>query len=301
MKRIDMNNLIARYTLGLLFILIGLSSCAPKGESNATDSFVNTEANNQLLHYWDDFDVADTAALNNPNVGEQAFVDFIAAFPSNSDTVVKRAIYSLFAKVTQNSLSQRYFIKQFEHYLYDANSPMRNDTYYQYVLEALLQSNSLDVADQYRFGERLKLVSKNQVGKQALDFKVELVDGAKTNIYDINSPFTLLFFYEPGCSHCEAAIEQFQNTAAFQNLVSQNTLKVMAVYAAGDRNTWNNYQSQIPTSWINGFDWDEQILSNAIYDLKASPTIYLLDQDKKVILKDTDLSQVVLFFNTNDL
>src|SRR5690554_5311840 len=136
MKRIYMNHLIARYTLGLLFVLIGLSSCAPKGESSKTSEFTNDslanrkEADNQLLHYWDNFDVADTAALNDPNIGEQAFVDFIAAFPSASNTLVKQAIYNLVAKAAQKPVSQQYFIKQFEHYLYDANSPMRNDTYY---------------------------------------------------------------------------------------------------------------------------------------------------------------------------
>ncbi|MNP83768.1 hypothetical protein D3C76_1828110 [compost metagenome] len=48
--------------------------------------------------------------------------------------------------------------------------------------------------------------------------------------------------------------------------------------------------------WINGFDTDSKILSFNLYDLKASPTIYLLDENKKVILKDTYLQPVIQYF-----
>src|SRR5690606_22981267 len=122
----------------------------------------------------------------------------------------------------------------------------------------------------------------------------------KVSLHDIDAHFTLLFFYEPGCSHCEETIVQFQNTSVLQNLVSQNRLKVLAVYTAGDHAIWKRYQSHIPKDWINGFDQEMRILSKALYDLKASPTVYLLDEDKKVVLKDTDLSQLTLFFNLNN-
>src|SRR5690606_32921875 len=141
-----------------------------------------------------------------------------------------------------------------EHYLYDANSPMRNDVYYEQVLEVLLQSRWLDEADTYRFRERLILVRRNKVDTQALDFKFQRVDGSVSTLYDGRAPFTLLMFYEPGCSHCEAVIEQLQSTPGFQELTNKGTLDVLAVYALGERSIWEKYQPHIPASWMNGFD-----------------------------------------------
>ncbi len=38
--------------------------------------------------------------------------------------------------------------------------------------------------------------------------------------------------------------------------------------------------------WINGYDKELTVLERELYDLKAMPTLYLLDKDKKVLLKD---------------
>ena len=40
--------------------------------------------------------------------------------------------------------------------------------------------------------------------------------------------------------------------------------------------------------------------TNRLYDIKAIPTIYLLDSDKKVILKDCSLEAVESFFSVID-
>jgi len=42
----------------------------------------------------------------------------------------------------------------------------------------------------------------------------------------------------------------------------------------------------MPKNWIHGRDENEYLYKNKVYDLYAIPTIYLLDKNKKVILKD---------------
>ena len=45
-------------------------------------------------------------------------------------------------------------------------------------------------------------------------------------------------------------------------------------------------QQDMPRQWIHGSDDDEYLYKHDIYDLHAIPSIYLLDKDKKVLLKD---------------
>jgi hypothetical protein len=47
---------------------------------------------------------------------------------------------------------------------------------------------------------------------------------------------------------------------------------------------------------INSYDKGTAVLKNELYDLKASPTIYLLDKDKRVILKNTGIEQINQYF-----
>lgn len=51
----------------------------------------------------------------------------------------------------------------------------------------------------------------------------------------------------------------------------------------------------MPANWINGFDSNQEIANEELYDLKAMPTLYLLDKGKKVLLKDADLDEILLF------
>ncbi|MDD2511853.1 MAG: hypothetical protein PHS71_01200 [Proteiniphilum sp.] len=47
-------------------------------------------------------------------------------------------------------------------------------------------------------------------------------------------------------------------------------------------------------------DRAKEIIQKQLYDLKTIPTLYLLDQDKKVIFKETLEETVESFFSVSD-
>ena len=47
----------------------------------------------------------------------------------------------------------------------------------------------------------------------------------------------------------------------------------------------------------NGYDKKLVIKEKNLYDLKAIPTLYLLDKDKKVLLKDATVAQIDQYLN----
>lgn len=198
------------------------------------------------------------------------------------------------AKVNRTSFD--YFIKQYEHYLYDGNSPMRNDIVYESVLRYLIKTDLLSDLEKEAYRPTYKLILRNKVGQTAEDFTYELANGKKQKLSDTKANYTFLIFYDPDCSHCKETIQQLRDTPQLVQLFAQLKVQVVAIDPWGDRTKWKNYQSQLSDQWINGFDSESRILSFNLYDLKASPTIYLLDENRKVLLKDTYLQQVIAYF-----
>ncbi|WP_313419546.1 DUF5106 domain-containing protein [Sphingobacterium multivorum] len=254
-------------------------------------------ADSTLFHFWDKFDMQDTTQVKNPEKGEQQLADFIQLLAQTPDSATRdKAVDLMLDKAKVNRTSFDYFIKQYEHYLYDGNSPMRNDIVYESVLRYLVKTDLLSGLEKEAYRPTYKLVLRNKEGKTAEDFTYELANGKKQKLSDTKSKYTFLIFYDPDCSHCKETIHQLRDTPQLVQLFSQLQVKVLAIDPWGDRTKWKNFQSELADQWINGFDSESKILSFNLYDLKASPTIYLLDENKKVVLKDTYLQQVIAYF-----
>ncbi|WP_333625999.1 DUF5106 domain-containing protein [Sphingobacterium siyangense] len=254
-------------------------------------------ADSTLFHFWDKFDMQDTAQVKNPEKGEQQLADFLQLLAQHPDSATRdKAIDLMLDKAKVNRTSFDYFIKQYEHYLYDGNSPMRNDIVYESVLRYLIKTDLLSDLEKEAYRPTYKLVLRNKVGQTAEDFTYELANGKKQKLSDTKANYTFLIFYDPDCSHCKETIQQLRDTPQLVQLFAQLKVQVVAIDPWGDRTKWKDYQSQLSDQWINGFDSESKILSFNLYDLKASPTIYLLDENKKVLLKDTYLQQVIAYF-----
>ena len=52
-----------------------------------------------------------------------------------------------------------------------------------------------------------------------------------------------------------------------------------------------------PETWYNGFDPDFVIRGDVLYNVRAIPSLYLLDKDKNVMMKDAVTERVIDFLN----
>ncbi|AJW64729.1 hypothetical protein VO54_03298 [Elizabethkingia miricola] len=279
-----------------------LFSCVKKTDSQATqhqeligkknEQSTDNESRS-ITHYWDHYNFTDTNAIKDPAQAEQALVDFIALFPDSNQKQVSKSIKAMLEKASVNKEVFNFFKEGYEKYLYDPNSPLHNDVYYLPVLEYLVNTKHLNDAEKIRYRMLLKLVNKNMPGSVATDFEFIDSSGKNENLHQIKAPEKLLVFYDPECSHCAEAIKQMSQDVRINTLISQAKLKVVAVSPVEDINKWKAYQVNIPAKWINGFDKKGDLKQKELYDIKAFPTIYLLDEKNEVVLKDTSLEQVL--------
>ena len=70
------------------------------------------------------------------------------------------------------------------------------------------------------------------------------------------------------------------------DLIEQGRLKILVLYPDEDLVAWRQHLGDYPSQWINAYDKGMKITSQRLYDLKAIPSLYLLDENKRVLAKD---------------
>jgi len=185
-------------------------------------------------------------------------------------------------------------------YLYDPNSPLRDEDVYLPFVERLAASKytSDDIRPAYVY--EAQMCALNPRGSKAADFTFRTVKGRNLRLYDIKADYTILFFSNPGCEACREIVETI-NSAPFADLMQKDgKLAIVNVYIDEDIQAWKEYVDFYPKSWYNGYDPKLIIRDNTLYNVRAIPSVYLLDSDKKVMLKDADIVKVLnTLYNIN--
>lgn len=245
-----------------------------------------------VRHYWENVDFADTTYLDHREVMEQAWVDYIDIMKLVPEETAISAIKQMYKDAGKKKKVFFFFTDLAEKYLYDPNSPMRNEELYIPVLDAMLESTVLDDTEKILPKGRRELAEQNRLGRQAEDFTYTLVSGKSGTLYGVKADYTLLFINNPGCHACEEGIKELKQAPAINKEFEAGNLKILSVYPDEDKEEWERHLSDFPKEWINGYDKKLMIKEKNLYDLKAIPTLYLLDKNKKVLLKDAVVGQI---------
>ena len=83
-----------------------------------------------VKHYWDKFDFKDTTYIHEPQVTEQALSNYIDLMNYVSPAAMSSSVKAMMKQTEQDSAMFQYFSEMMEKYLYDPNSPLRNEEMY---------------------------------------------------------------------------------------------------------------------------------------------------------------------------
>ncbi|MGM9787652.1 MAG: DUF5106 domain-containing protein [Candidatus Cryptobacteroides sp.] len=164
-----------------------------------------------------------------------------------------------------------------EKYLYDPISPYRNEDLFG-ILAASVG------------GEKYEGIARrcalNAVGSKATDFRMVDRRGRDLTLYGIEAEYVLIFFSNPGCTSCKQIIELLSQDELIGQAVKDRHLKVLSVYIDEDMELWQEHIGDYPKEWIVAYDPLLILRNMDIYNIRAIPSLYLLDKDKTVLLKD---------------
>ena len=250
-----------------------------------------------LTHYWDKFSFTDTTLVDNRDVTEQGFVNFIALLldGTTSEELARESLKNWCKGFVGKDHALRVLTQTADEYLYNPNSPFYNEALYGLYLETMLDvlPQTDAVRSSYQF--KLELVRRNNPGDRATDFTYYLPDGTRCTLgtTPTKNDRLLLVFYDPECESCHEVLQQMAADASLAEAVQSGKLSVLAVYTEGNEEAWRKALPDMPDKWIVGTD-REVVKTGALYDLKAMPSLYLLDGQKRVLLKDVPYEKIHL-------
>lgn len=248
-------------------------------------------------HYWDNMPFGDTTYINK-EVTLQAFSDY-ANMLTRSGMPVEMAVGSvdnMMNRARVDSAMFAYFARMAEDHFFTPNVPYRNDDIYVGVLQNILTWDGADELHKLRPRTQLALANQNRVGQAANPLTITLADDSQLPLYDVKADYTLLYFANPDCPICKQLTEDLQASPTVERLVGSGKMRVVTVYAEDNLDLWRSHAAEaLPAEWTNGYAIDFN--DEQLYDLRAIPSMYLLDRDKKVLLKDAmEAGQIDWYF-----
>ncbi len=254
-----------------------------------------------LKHYWDRF--ADTSLhhlrCDSLYIGgvakedlEQAFANWLYVMTEAGPASYDKAVGVLYDKIVlcekADSSSNIYegTVEVACRYFYDPNSPLRDEEMYLPLCRRLAESPLQDSLHRAKYAKDAANCSLNRIGTKAADFAFSDKNGRIRTLYSIKADWTLLFFSNPGCHACKDIIEHLKAMKGFNESIAAKKLAIVNVYIDEDMTGWYDYMPYYPENWYNGYDHNLVIRTDHLYDVRAIPSLYLLDKEKKVVLKD---------------
>lgn len=252
-----------------------------------------------VLHFWDAFAKVDQptdsltiGGVPKADVESQmgVFATLLQQAPIPAGQKAMQALYTNLEKAPglfepMVELTKRYF--------WDPNSPVRNEALYLPFVKALSQSPLVkeDLRSAYAWDARL--CALNLPGSTAADFRFVDTSGRTRTLHSVKAEYVLLVFGNPDCTACRELVENMSSIPQIAALEASGRLKVVDIYIDQEIDVWKQRMASYPKNWINGYDPDYIIRQDLVYDVRAVPSIYLLDRDKTVLLKDAP-EEVVL-------
>lgn len=277
-----------------------------KGEHVAIPMIFKSTAYQQehvLMHYWDH--LSSVALRVSSELHEKLFVDYINLFNGMPNKVVEGSLRKMTDLYLHDSLMLKQVLEISEKYFYHPNSPIRNEEWYIPVIETVLRSSDISSVQKIRLNYLLHLMNKNRINTVATNFNMTLANRSEFDLYDIESEYIILYFSNPDCQACIETTNEMTQSELMNILIHKNTnqksmLKVVNIYTDEDIDSWLTKEPHLPKSWINAYDRQCTINKEELYDLKAIPTLYLLDKDKRVILKDVTFKIIEMYLESKN-
>lgn len=304
------------------FCLVALASCGPrKGNGNGEPAVrrafqrvdvpaVITDSDERLAwgtaHFWDNYLNPATAVndtLNGVTLDELeqevgTFTGLLNLIPAkDAFAAVERFWGQLeaFQKAQEKSLVFKHLYELVERYLYDPNSPLRNEDLCVPLFKGRLGSPLTPDSMREYYSWQVKMCSMNSVGTKAADFTFIDTAGKKRSLYGIRADYLVLIFGNPDCAACRELMDAMSFVPEIVNLSISGRLKIADIYIDEDVAAWKAGAAGYPPTWINGYDPSGAIRGDLLYHVRAIPSIYLLDASKTVLLKDATQERLLAY------
>ncbi len=285
--------------MGVLLAAMKESPLPPKKAITHQDSIDNYHY--YKAHYWDGITFMDDRIVRTPFFLPKLEKYYQEVIIQQPDTIIADLDYKLLLArtapemykfllnwATDEYISPKYmgldavFVHLFNKYHSKGLSPWLNDK----QMETITRRAYMQMA--------------NLIGEKAADLNMVDSTNKPVSLYSVKAPYTVVIFWDPTCGHCKEELPHIDSL--YKASWKAKGVKVYAVLTEDQKPAWVKYIKEHKLGdWINVYQTKEMADAVAkteqpsfrqLYDVIMTPTMYLLDNDKRIIGKKLTWKQL---------
>lgn|SRR5690348_1856495 len=253
-------------------------------------------------HFWDGISFMDDRIIRTPFFIPKLEKYFREVLSPAPDSIIKESDYLLLrARVAPEMY--KFLLNWFtDEYIYPKY--MGQDAVFVHLFEAYHSkgvSSWLSEKQKTIISNRAYMLMANLIGEQAANLEMTDSAGKAMSLYEVNAPYIIVCFWDPTCSHCKVEVPELDSL--YHAKWEKEGVKIFGVLTDSKVfDQWKEFMSKNNLhSWINVYQTDEQKKAaegnkkpsfKQLYDVTQTPTLYLLDKDKKIIAKKLTIEQM---------
>lgn len=270
---------------------------APKRPDGSIDSTFQLRWYRQ--HFFDNFDLADDAYIRMPRpIYQEKIYEYLdKLFVPHPDSITN-AIDFIVSRSKKNQETYKYSVWM-SVVKYQNPEIMGLDRVYVNLYDKYFATGEMNFWTNEKLRKDLKEAAnrmrKSLVGETGPNLIMQDSKFQKRALYDIRNRYTILFIFDPDCSHCKEETPKLVNF--YKANKSKFDVEVFAVSSDTSMVKMRNYIKDMNMPWItvNGPRTYVGAYQD-LYDAITTPTLYILDQKKKIIGKKIPVEKLDEFF-----
>lgn len=245
-------------------------------------------------HFWDYTNLNSKSTLINPFFENNRKLYFEQVLGHDPDTVIKHLNTLLNSPIDDQV---RKVLVSTATYHYETSNYMGEDKVFVWLAQTYYNSGFADWMDKddlAKIKEKSDGLSTELIGNPARDFAFDTKDRGRIKLTDVQSPITILYFWDSTCGHCKKETPRLKK---FYEEYKDKGVEVVAITLENEFTSWNKYIDENELSWINGYESDfERPNFLWYYYIPSTPKKLVLDKDKKIIAKNLDVETTLRTF-----
>lgn len=269
----------------------------PKKQDGSIDSTFQLRWYRQ--HFFDNFDLSDDALLRMPRpVFSEKLNEYVDKLYAPQSDTVTRALNRVIALAKKNPETYKYSVFV---YLMKYQQPeiMGLDAVFVNLYDKYIVTGEMDfwmnAGMKKNMKEHAERLRKSMIGNTGPNLIMQDQFLKPRSMYDIKSKYTILYIFDPDCGHCK------KETPKLSEFYTKNKTKfnveVYAVSTDSSMAKMKDYMKEMNMKWITVNGPRTYVGSyHELYDAMTTPSLFILDDKKKIIGKKIPAEKLEDFF-----
>lgn len=253
-------------------------------------------------HYWDGITFMDDRIIRTPFFLpklERYFREIVSPAP---DSTIKDMEYIILLSRSNPEMYKfllNWFTDEYINPKYMGQDKVFVHLFEKYHSKGI--TNWLNEKQLTAISNRAYMVMSNLIGEKAANLEMTNIAGVKSPLYNIKADYTVIAFWDPTCGHCRTEMPLMDSL--YKEKWKNDGVKIYAVLSeVKEKEKWLEFiKEHHLEEWINVYETDAQrkAIEDAktpsykqLYDVTQTPTLYLLDKEKRIIAKKLTLEQM---------